>query len=271
MTVGRKKELKPTAVKTWAQDNRVQTLTIGDMSPATTAQIQDEILSKNIELCVIADFSFMLPEEIITSPKYGFINIHFSLLPHYRGASPVQFTILNREKKTGITYQQMAKEMDAGKIISQSNYKLKGTETTQVLYDLLFEKAGTEISGVIDSYISNNKLTEQDPTKITYTYSPTHPKSTRIFKEDAMIDWNKTPEEIDAMVRAFDPWPIAWTTLDEISEYTGKPLSKGKDGTNTVKIFETKVSEDSLQIKTLQVAGKNKVSWKDFENGYLRG
>lgn len=270
MTVGRKKELKPTGVKVWAEENRVQVVTMGKFNTLSKRYIREYILNNNIELCVVADFSFMIPGDIFTLPKHGFVNIHFSLLPLYRGASPVQFTILNQDEISGITYQQLVKGMDEGDIISQSVHKLNGIETTDSLYTRLFEQAGKELPGVLEGYISGDILPqEQNHKEATYTYSPSHPNNTHIFKEDAKINWTKSPKKLDAMVRAFNPWPIAWTTLKELAEYVDKPLSEGKKSNTTVKILDTKIEKDKLAIKTLQVAGKNKTDWNSFENGYL--
>jgi methionyl-tRNA formyltransferase len=98
---------------------------------------------------LVADFSFIIPEDILTAPKHGIINIHFSLLPKWRGAAPVQFSILNGDETTGITYQLTSKEMDRGDIIYQIGYKMADNETSDELYNKLFQIAADNLSNVI--------------------------------------------------------------------------------------------------------------------------
>lgn len=251
--VGRKQKLKPTAVKQWAIDNRVQYLTWNQLNPETTEQTKKLLSENDIKIGVVADFSFIIPEKIFEFPKYGIVNIHFSLLPHYRGASPVQRSILNLDKTTGISYQKVVKRLDAGEIIYQSKYKLDGTETTDSLYSTLFEKSANELPEILEKYISGKlEPYEQDETQITF--------APRISKDEARINWNESSERIDAMVRAYNPWPIAWTTLSELVE---------NDSNLRVKIYKTHLENGKLKIDELQVEGKNKMSWEEFENGYL--
>ncbi|MBT6401789.1 methionyl-tRNA formyltransferase [candidate division WWE3 bacterium] len=263
--VGRKQELKPTAVKTWAEENGVQCLTVDSLRGDTTGQTSSTLSEGNIELGVVADFSFIIPEEIFDLPKHKIVNIHFSLLPKYRGASPVQHAILNLDEKIGISYQLIVKGMDEGPIIHQTEYKLEGTETTNDLYPTLFNVSAKELPEILKKYVDGEAKPKEQPSEgVSYTYSPSHPKSTHIYKEDAKIDWEASPSLIDAMIRAFNPWPIAWTTLGEFGN-----LKEGKNPKLKVKIYSSEVVNDELVIKTIQVEGKNKVSWNEFKNGYL--
>ncbi len=267
--VGRKQILKPTAVKVWAEENRVDFVTTDSLKPGTTEHIKTALVERNVELGIVADFSFIIPEEIFELPKHKILNIHFSLLPKYRGASPVQFAILNQDNVTGISYQVIVRAMDAGPLIHQSEHELLGTETTEFLYTELFEKAGKELPKVIEKYISGDfNVIHQEGSEITYTYSPSHPKSTHIFKEDAEINWDTDIKTIDASVRAFNPWPIAWTTLDKLCNYFGKECTKNPE--LRVKIYKTNIKNNELFIEEIQVEGKNKQSFEDFKNGYLK-
>lgn len=265
VTVGRKKILKPTEVKRWAEQNGVQCLTINSMDLKTTQQITDALSESKIELGVVADFSFMIPGEIFDFPEHKFVNVHFSLLPKYRGASPIQFAILNQDEKTGISYQVLIKALDEGPIIHQTHYKLDSSETTETLRKILFELSAKELPKILDEYVKKEiKPKGQNHSKATYTYSPSHLKSTKIFKEDAKIDWKQSPKEIDALVRAFNPWPIAWTTLNEFENLKDEKKAKLK-----AKIYDTNIKNGELIIKKIQVEGKKIIEWKEFENGYL--
>ncbi|MFZ5425300.1 MAG: methionyl-tRNA formyltransferase [Patescibacteria group bacterium] len=277
--VGRKQTVKETAVKKWAMDNRVQIVTGNPKIPNTALNIQNALLGNNVEVGVVADYSYILPEKIINTPQLKLVNIHFSLLPYYRGASPVQAAIKNGDKITGVTYYVMDKEMDTGDTLFQFEYKLKGTETTQDLYSTLFNKAAEKLPEVLNQY-EKNILTPKPQNNIeaTYTYSLTHPKHTFIYKEDAKINWEKPVQQIEQEIRAYYPWPISWTTLEEINknskiatlENNPPKLKKDKNTNLTVKIYSAEItSVNKLKINELQVEGKNKMNWKDFSNGYL--
>lgn len=267
--VGRKQESRSTAVKVWSETNRVQCLTINKFSPESTAQIKNLFSTLNIEMCVMADFSFIVPEEILEIPKHKFVNIHFSLLPSYRGASPVQSSILNGDKETGVTYLIATKGMDEGPIIHQVPYQLSQTETSGELYKILFEIAAQELPQVLEKYIAGKLIPqEQNHAEASYSYSPSHPKRTFIFKEDAKIDWNKTAAQIERAIRAYNPWPIAWTTLGDLNSHY-HAIKPGKDLTLKVKIYEAKLENGELKIEKIQVEGKSILTWKEFENGYV--
>lgn len=275
--VGRKQELKETQVKAWAKQNKVNFVTISDLKSINKEKVIQELMSNKIDLGIVADFSFMIPQKIIDTPKYGLINIHFSLLPKYRGASPVQFSILNADDITGVTYYLMDKGMDTGKIIYQFEHKMTKKETSGQLYKVLFEKAAQELPNTINKYVKGNLIPyEQEEINATYTKSKTNSKHTFIYKEDAKINWNLNAEQIEASIRAFDPWPISWTSLKELADALNLQLKdKFKNSTLKVKIYDASVQgsadpKTNLKINKLQVEGKKVFNWTDFENGYLK-
>lgn len=270
---GRKLENKETMVKTWAKENNIPYFCADNIK---IDQIEIcELLKKNsIELGIVADFSYMLPKNIIETPKKGLINIHFSLLPLLRGASPVQHAILNGFEYTGITYYLMDLGMDTGAILDQIVMPLEGTETTGKLYNIMFQQAATELPKIINSYINENiQPQEQDHTMASYCYSKTNPKSTIINKQDALIDWKDSVEHIERQIRAYNPWPISWTYLENL-EHNHKITEKIelKNTTNkklSVKIHKATILENKLKIEKLQIEGKNILDWKSFKNGYV--
>lgn len=280
--IGRKQDLRETAVKHWAKKHDTEFLCISDIKNQTT-EIVDLFEKLAANLGVVVDFSFIIPKKIIETPSFGLINVHFSLLPKYRGASPVQFAILNDDANTGITYQLVDYALDKGDILAQSVYKMVGNETAGEIYNNLFDIATGEISTIINNYTSGRiKPNKQDESLASYTYSPTHPDKTTIFKEDAKIDWNNSDKEIYNMIRAFNPWPIAWTTLGEFEKYylkkPGLFVSDGSKQLKThiskelkLKIYEAKIDHESANLKStvLQVEGKNLIDWNSFVNGYV--
>lgn len=272
--VGRKKEIKPTVVKEWAKEKNIELLEIDKMDSETRQNIISKLKEHKIDVGIVADFSYLIHQEIISTPLKGLINIHFSKLPKYRGASPVQHTILNGESVTAITFMLMSKGMDEGDILKQVDVKLTGNETSAQLYEIMFQIAGEVLPEVINDYI-NGKIQPkpQDHALATYCLSKTNPKSTLIDKEDAKIDWNKPHVQIERFIRAFNPWPVAWTTLQDINTaniFAGKTLKQNKDKSLKVKIYEATINENgSLSPTKLQVQGGNILNIKEFLNGYF--
>jgi len=269
---GRKQELKATAVKAWAKEHEVDYLCIDSIKNS-----KDEIIKglnkHKVSLGVVADFSFIIPGSIINTPEHSIINVHFSLLPKLRGASPLQHAILQGLDETGITYYLMDKNMDTGDILHQIPYPLDQTENSGYLYDKLFPLAAENLPQVINDYVSGKtKPQPQNHQESSYCYSKTHPKTTYVFKEDAKIDWQEEPLHIERKIRAFYPWPVAWTTLGELEKNEKLPsfieLKPSAYANLRVKIISVELSNGKLKIKKLQVEGKNELDWMSFVNGY---
>ena len=273
--VGRKQVVRETQVKKWAKEESVPFLEISSLKNEDLELVSKKIDELKPDYGVVADFGYIIPKKIIDLLKNKIINVHFSLLPKYRGASPVQFAILNGDKTTGVTYYILDEKMDTGDIISQIEYKIDSNITSGELYEKLFQISAEKLPNVIEKFNSGNlNVTKQDDKKVTYTFSISHPKNTYVFKEDARIDWDLTAKKIERMVRAYNPWPIAWTTLGDLEK--AKVLSENiflKELTNKnlkVKIFRTHLEDNKLKIDELQIEGKNKISWDEFRNGYLK-
>jgi len=270
--VGRKQELKESGVKVWAKENSIDFLCVESMTDSQK-EIVNTLEKHKIDIGIVADFSFMIPLEIIQKPEHGLINIHFSILPKLRGASPVQHAILKGLEETGITYYLMDEKMDTGDILHQVIYKLDHTETTDVLYETLFKLASKNLPSVINDYISGKiRPTKQDHKEATYCNSKSKPDTTYIYKEDAKINWHSEASIIERQIRAYYPWPVAWTTLGElennlklVSQIELKPSAYFN---YRVKIMGVEQINGQIRIKNLQVEGKQKVDWMSFVNGY---
>ena len=285
--VGRKQEVRETAVKKWAKNNKVDFVEIDSLKEKDLKRVLEHIKDSKVQFGVVADFSLMIPEELISYFEGKLINIHFSLLPKYRGASPVQFAILNGDETIGITYQLVHEKMDRGAILFQVGYKMTGKETSGELYKVLFEIAAQKLPQVLSDYANEIiEPQEQDEEQATYTFSPTKPRSTHIYKADAQIDWKSGAEKVYNQIRAYNPWPIAWCYLKDLEKAPclndGKiKLKPSVDKELKVKIYTAELvggNEDTTNIKSgkitllirqLQVEGKKLVEWEDFKNGYL--
>jgi len=163
------------------------------------------------DLIVVAAYGKILPKEIIDFPKYGSINVHASLLPEYRGAAPIQWAILNGEKETGITIQKVFEALDTGDIILQKKVQIEPDDNSHSLTIKLFD-AGSELLVEAVDLIESGKaqFIKQDEKQATY--------AAILKKEDGIIDWKKSANEVLDKVRALNPWPGA------VTYYKGKTL-----------------------------------------------
>jgi len=270
--VGRNQEVRETAVKTWAKERNIDHLCLKSLKEEAKDVIR--ALNKHqIGLGVVADFSFIIPAEIIAVPKYGLINVHFSQLPKLRGASPVQHAIIQGLTETGITFYLMDKHMDTGDILLSLPHPISPADTSQTLYAKLFDLAAEKLPQVINDYLSGKIIPQpQVEAEATYCYSDAHPKSTFVFKEDAKINWRENTNLIERKIRAFFPWPVAWTILGELAD-NHKLASQIKLKPSAypnlrVRIISGELENEKLKIKRLQVEGKKEVDWMSFINGY---
>jgi len=202
------------------------------------------------DLVIVASYGKIIPKKILQIPKYGCLNIHPSLLPKYRGPSPIQTTILKGDKKTGVTIILMDEKIDHGPILDQrefliSNKKIAYLELSQKLAEL-----GVKLLiQTIPKWVNNEiKAKTQDRSKATYT---------KILKrEDGKIDWSKPNQEIERQIRAFNPWPGTFTFI------------KHKNKTLRIKVLEANIKDNKLIIKKLQPEGKKPMSFEEFKRGY---
>ena len=230
--IGPKQILTPSPVKIIAEKNKIPIIKL-------------EEIQKDADLAIVAAYGKIIPKNILNIPRYGTINVHPSLLPKYRGASPIQNTILNGDKKTGVTIMKLDEEMDHGPILAQAELPIAGNDTYESLSQKLTILGEKLLIKTIPDYVSGKiKPVEQKHAEATYTKI--------IKKEDGKIDWSKSATEIERIIRAFYPWPAAWAIWE------GKVL----------KILEAEVRGDNLEIKKLQLEGGKILSIKEFLNGH---
>ena len=205
----------------------------------------EQLSALNPDFFVVAAYGQILPGKLLEIPKLGSINIHPSLLPKYRGPSPIQSAILNGDKKTGVTFIKMDDEVDHGAIIERFEEEILDSDTFETLAVRLFNKSADKIEDVVNDYQVNQTAKPQDESKATYTKLLT--------RQDGFIDLNSPPkkEVLERMIKAYHPWPSVWTKSSIINH---KSL--------IIKF---------LPRQKLQVEGKKPMSYKDFINGYERG
>ncbi len=206
----------------------------------------EKVLNSKAEIAVLAAFGKILPRKVLNHFKYGVLNIHPSLLPKYRGPSPVQCAILNGEAETGVSVIKLDEQMDHGPILVQTKIGIANDDTAQTLYEKLFPLGAKLIVDNLQDYVSGKrKLIEQDHAFATYT-KPLTRESGFIDLSDLEIRNSKL--EIDRKIRAYFPWPGVWTKWQ---------MADGK--WRIVKF---------LPKNLVQVEGGKPMSYKDFLNGY---
>lgn len=207
--------------------------------------IENKLKELNPDFFIVEDYGLIMPKSVLRIPKYAPLNIHHSLLPKYRGPSPAPAAILNGDKISGVTIIKMDETVDTGDILSQKEYTLTDTETTDSLLTSLNEIGGQLVIEVINQYLKGSqKPLLQDNSKASL--------SKRFKKTDGYFDINNLPadrqvlpflEELDRKIRAYYPWPGVWT------KWNGKIVK-------------------FLPKGLLQMEGKKPISSKDFLNGY---
>lgn len=177
------------------------------VQPIKTALAKNFTLVEFLEeadLAVIAAYGRILTKKELNTPKYGCINIHPSLLPKYRGPSPIQAAILNGDKHTGITIIKMDEQIDHGSIIYTEEFRLSEKDTFETLSKKMFLRCAEILPEIIKDFVAGKiKLTLQNHSQATYC-----PLLTR---ESGYFNIDKPPEKLDRMIRAYYPWPTAWT------------------------------------------------------------
>ncbi len=259
--VGRKQILSPSPVKVCGVENNIKVLQYDKIR----LEGYEDIKSLSPDIIVTCAFGQILSQEILDIPRFGVINIHASLLPKYRGASPIHFAIQNGEKQTGITIMKTEYEVDSGDIICQESIDILDKETTGELFERLSILGANMIVEAVKNVVSGNvNYIKQDHEKATFT---------KMIKKDmAKIDWNKDANFIYNQIRAFNPSPIAFTFLggEMLKIYSAK-IGDKKGACGEVISFkdnlEIACKNGSIIVEEVQKAGGKRMNIKDFLRG----
>ncbi len=272
---GRGKKMQSSAVKKFALENNIEQI----LQPTNLkdSSFQNELKNLEADLFVVVAFR-MLPESIWSMPKLGTINLHASLLPNYRGAAPINWAIINGEKKSGVTTFFIEKEIDTGKIIRQEEVKIENTDSAGSLHDKLMVTGAQLLVETIQNIaagcyevIPQNVLSKSELKK-----------APKIFKEDCKINWNKPVKEVYNFIRGLSPYPAAWTeftAMDKqpisfklfdtsIEEETSKPDKPGTIFYLDNKKLKICCSDGYLFIHSLQQSGKKRMDTESFLRGF---
>lgn len=265
---GRKQELIPSPVKQLAEACKISALQPERFDQHTIRDVQ----SINPDLIIVAAYGQIIPKKILEIPKYGTLNVHPSLLPRWRGPSPIQYAIRNGDNETGITIMLMDEKIDHGPIVANAKCQMPDARwTTDELSKELAELGAQLLTETIPQWVTGEITPkEQDHKNATY--------SKILTKEDGHIDWSKSAEEIERQIRAFTHWPGSFTFWNdhriEIAKGYPLPLSSAEK-LIPGQIFSRKKGEIAIQtgrgvfiVEKLQIAGKNEMTAQQFLNGY---
>lgn len=265
--VGRKRVLTPSPVKVCALKHNIPVF-----QPVKIRTDYQEIIDLNPDIIITAAYGQIVGMKLLNSPKYRSINVHGSLLPKYRGGSPIQESVKNGDKETGITIMYMEKGMDSGDILAQRSIPILDTDTSGTMFEKLSILGRDLLIEMLPDFISG-KITpiKQDETKVSFAYN--------ITKEEEALDLNDEAINLFNKIRAYNPAPIANLTLDDevlkIYETRVSSIKHQKEiGTiiNVAKDYFTIACGNgtALDILTLKPSGKNVMSAKDYINGGLK-
>lgn len=239
---GRDLKLTPTVVKTYADTLGIETLEPRDLQDP---HVYSYLLSCKPDVMIVAAYGRLIPEKLFTLPVHGTLNVHPSLLPKYRGATPIQSAILAGDKKTGVTIMKLAPRFDTGEIVAQAPYTLEGNETYGDLEYMLAELGGEMLNQILKPYLNDEIVIEMQN---ELNASSTH----KITTEDRWLDMSASPDLNYRKILAYAPEPGAFVIIDSTK----------------VKICSAHLKDDALLFDMVQPAGKKPMTWKDFLNGH---
>lgn len=201
---GRGRKLQASAVKEWALAHQIPVF-----QPINFKQSEaiDQLASFSPDVLIVIAYGLILPKTVLDLPRLGCINVHASLLPRWRGASPIQHAVLEGDIQSGVTIMQMDVGMDTGPMLAEVSC-LVGNDTAGQLHDRLAKIAAEPLLETLDA-LSSGQIQAQPQNNDLATYAP------KINKEDAAINWNQPASAIERKIRAFNPWPIAYTHIGE--------------------------------------------------------
>lgn len=269
---GRGKEVQMTPVKRCALSHGIP---VFQPTKIREPEAVEKLRGYGAELFVVAAFGQILPEEILTMPKYGCVNIHASLLPKYRGAGPIQWAIINGEKITGVTIMQMEKGLDTGDMLFQREVEIAPDETADTLHDKL-AAAGAELIVEALPKIEAGEFTPVKQRDEDSSYAK------MLTKAMGKIDWSMEAKKLDCLIRGLISWPGASAVLrgKTLKIWAEEPVEEAslrretrETAPGTVVLVEkdafyVQTGKGALKVKEVQPEGKKRMAVKDYLLGY---
>lgn len=262
---GRGRKLAPSPVKSVAQKHG---LAVFQPEKASAPEFVKTLRAVGPDLAVVVAYGEILKRAILDLPKHGAVNLHASLLPKYRGGSPIQAAILNGDTLTGVTTIQMDEGMDTGNILLQEEVAITEDDTAGTLHDKLAEVGARLLIETVDQ-LEAGTITPKPQNHELATY-------TRLIKkEDGVIDWNQTSGQVHNFVRAMNPWPLAHTRDGKYRIWMTSAPSKHKVGAQAGTVVQADDTglviaalDGTIRIERLQAAGGKLMSAPEFLRGH---
>lgn len=268
---GRGKTLMPTPVK---EEAVRQGIPVYQPVRVRDPEFVEVLRGLQPDLIVVAAFGQIIPETILDMPKFGCINIHASLLPKYRGAAPIQYAVIDGEKESGVTIMKMGKGLDTGDMISRSAVPIAADETGGSLFEKLSAAGAELLVKTLPHIFDGTAVYEKQPEE-----SPT-PYAAMITKKMGLLDFSKSAEELERLVRGLNPWPSAYTFLNgkTLKVWKADAAVSRKNEENRDRIPGTVVSADQdgirvacgngcLILQEVQIEGKKRMDSASFLRG----
>lgn len=268
---GRGQSIQQSAVKTYALSKQLPIL---QPEKLKDPQFLFDLGTFRADLFVVVAFR-MLPELVWDMPPKGTINLHGSLLPHYRGAAPINWAVINGEKETGATTFFIEKEIDTGRIIDQVRVPITAEDDAGTIHDELMVKGAQLLTSTVKTILNGEVASKAQAELIDEDQIKHAPK---IFKADCMLDWSKSTEELFNKIRGLSPYPTAWTQLKDESEklkslkiFKTKKCVDDKHNSGKIKLEDNSLffgtGDGWLEIVELQLEGKKRMLAQQFIQG----
>lgn len=263
--VGRSKALKYTPVKACALAHGIE---VYQPERVRNEECIEYLRSYEPDIIIVEAFGQLIPKAILDMPRYGCVNVHASLLPKYRGAAPIQWAVINGDPVTGVTTMRMDEGLDTGDMIMKREVALREDETGGSLFERLSE-AGAKLCVETMAAIENGTAvyTPQDHEQATHTK--------KIYKEMGSIDWSRDAQTIECLIRGLDPWPSAYTRLNDrtLKIWKAKVIAGDSDMPPGCIVkadregLLVQTGEGMLLLTEVQLEGKKRMSAEAFLNG----
>lgn len=290
--IGRKQIVTPTPVEVWAKNHHIPVCSFPAHKDKPWLYEHEEKVVNTLstfkpDLLVSACYGQKIPNQTIAETKFGGLNIHPSLLPRWRGADPIPWTMLSGDKQTGVTVVTITDTFDQGEIIAQKKINITDTDIPDPLRTKLFREGADLLITSLPEYISGkNKGIDQKPELATY--------ARKLTRQDGFIPWEHIekaltgndvqrenrigisqlvlcpmPCVIIRMIRALSPWPGVWTTIAISYQPSARPPTRQARLQKRLKILGAHMEKEKLVLDTVQLEGKNPIQWKQFEKSYI--
>ncbi|WP_108652582.1 methionyl-tRNA formyltransferase [Dongshaea marina] len=261
---GRGKKLQASPVKQLAEQHQLpvyQPRTLRD------SEAQQELAALDADLMVVVAYGLILPQLVLDTPRLGCINVHGSLLPKWRGAAPIQRSVWAGDKETGVTIMQMDAGLDTGAMLLKKSCPIDSDETSESLYLKLMDIGPDALLESLEGIAAGTLAAEaQDDSLATY--------AEKLTKAEAQLDWTQGAAALERQVRAFNPWPVSYFTIQDKnirvweSEVIGDPntLEPGVVLSASAEGIDIATSEGAIRLLKLQIPGKKAMSARDILN-----